>query len=107
MDIEKKINIGTLYRIYGAFLTENQRAVTEMYFNMDMSLQEISEQRGISRQGVRDALLRAEEQLTEYESKLNLSAKFTRLSEGLEQVMRRAPEELKPELEKIAAILEE
>ena len=51
MEIDKKIEMGRLLEVYGDLLTNNQRDIASMYYDMDMSLKEISEQHGdISRQ---------------------------------------------------------
>lgn len=65
-----------LFDFYGQLLTEKQRDIVELYYSDDLSLSEISEQIGISRQGVYDALKRAEGILEEYESRLGLVEKF-------------------------------
>lgn len=72
-DIVKKT---LLYDFYGQLLTDKQRDIMEMYYTDDLSLSEISDQIGISRQGVYDTLKRAEATLIEYESKLGLVDKF-------------------------------
>lgn len=72
--MEKHVELGYLLDLYGAFLTERQRTVLEQTANEDCSLAEIAQQEGISRQGVRDALLRGEAQLYTMESKLGLLA---------------------------------
>ncbi|SDA21161.1 hypothetical protein SAMN02910447_01775 [Ruminococcus sp. YE71] len=73
-EIEKNLYIGVLLDLYGALLTERQRDMMEMYFHDDLSLSEVAEQYGISRQGVHDAIKRGEETLEELESKLGLAA---------------------------------
>lgn len=65
-----------LYDFYGELLTENQKSIYELYHLLDLSLGEISEQMGISRQGVFDTLKRCDKQLNNYEKKLKLVAKF-------------------------------
>lgn len=77
----KDFNVYALYAIYGELLTENQRAVVEDYFGLDLSLGEIAEMKGISRQAVKDALDKAEKLLYDYESKLKLYNKRKRISE--------------------------
>ncbi|SHJ05089.1 YlxM family DNA-binding protein [Lutispora thermophila] len=72
-DIVKKT---LLFDFYGQLLTDKQRDIMEMYYTDDLSLSEISEQIGISRQGVYDTLKRAEATLIEYESRLGLVDKF-------------------------------
>lgn len=68
----KKIRFGRLYDMYGGLLTEKQQAVMEQYFYDDLSLGEIAESCGISRQAVYDLLRRVEQTLEKYESKLQL-----------------------------------
>lgn len=68
--MDKRIRLGLLLDWYGALLTDKQRATLEQSINEDCSLAEIAEREGISRQAVRDAIMRAEEQLEQYEAKL-------------------------------------
>lgn len=65
-----------LYDFYGELLTEHQRAVYEDFIFNDLSLGEIAQQYGISRQGVHDLVKRCGRQLAEYESRLHLVARF-------------------------------
>ena len=55
---------------YGALLTDKQRDCCDLYFNQDLSLAEIAEELGISRQGVHDSISRAEASLSEMEAAL-------------------------------------
>ena len=64
-----------LLALYGGLLTENHRAIAEAYYGLDLSLGEIAEIRGVSRQSVSDALSATRAKLTDYESKLRLYAK--------------------------------
>ena len=73
---EKNLNIGFLLDFYGEVLTERRRDALDFYYNNDMSLSEIAEEMGISRQGVRDLIKKAEEELLFYEEKLGLAKKF-------------------------------
>ena len=68
----KNLKISLLYDFYGSVLSETQKKVIEMYYNEDLSLAEIAEHAGISRQGVRDSIIRAEEHLLLLEEKLGL-----------------------------------
>lgn len=65
-----------LYDFYGNLLTENQNQVMRLYHEENLSLGEIAEERGISRQGVHDTLKKAEKALREYENRLGLVARF-------------------------------
>lgn len=70
--MNSKPDISMLYDFYGELLNTSQQQVVELYVNEDLSLSEASEILGISRQGVRDSLNRAERKLQDYESKLGL-----------------------------------
>ena len=70
--MEKRIELGYLLDFYGPLLTEHRREILNAYCVEDMSLQEIAEQLGITRQGVYDALGKGEKQLQDYEAKLGL-----------------------------------
>ena len=73
---EKNLNIGFLLDFYGDVLKDKRRDALDFYYNNDMSLSEIAEEMGISRQGVRDCIKKAEEELFFYEEKLGLAKKF-------------------------------
>jgi predicted DNA-binding protein YlxM (UPF0122 family) len=72
----KNMAVGYLLDFYGGMLTERTRSIMEQYYRDDLSLGEIAENFGISRQGVRHVIKHAEEQLSLYESTLGLSAQF-------------------------------
>ncbi len=65
-----------LYSVYGVLLTENQRETIEDHFGLDLSLGEIAEMRGISRQAIKYTLDNAEKALKEYENKLGFLKKL-------------------------------
>ena len=56
-----------LFDFYGELLTDRQKEFYDLYYNEDLSLSEIAENYGISRQGVRDVIVRAENYMTEIE----------------------------------------
>lgn len=72
----KDLTLSYLLECYGNLLTEKQRRVVDMYYNADLSLAEIAEIEAITRQGVRDFLVKAEAQLHETEQKLHLLYKI-------------------------------
>ena len=72
----KDLQISFLLDFYGDMLTEKQREMISLYYNDDLSLAEIAEDQGITRQGVRDAIKRAEQQLTDMEACLGLARRF-------------------------------
>lgn len=59
-----------LWDVYSPLLTKTQQEITHLYFNCDLSLGEIAEQKGVSRQSVSDCLQKCRKQLEEYEGKL-------------------------------------
>ena len=70
-------HMSMLFDFYGDLLTEKQKELFDLYYNEDLSLTEISEHAGISRQGVRDAIVRAETVLRDTEDKLGLVKKYS------------------------------
>ena len=82
----KDLTISYLLDFYGEMLTAPQREMVEAYHNEDLSLGEIALERNISRQGVRDAVKRAEQQLLEMEEKLGLVRRFHEVHEGLANI---------------------
>ena len=77
---DKNLRVSVLLDHYGAMLTDKQREVIDLYYNDDLSLAEIAEQEGITRQGVRDNIKRGEAQLLEMEEKLHAARRFERLA---------------------------
>ena len=61
-------------------LTEKQMEILDLYYNEDLSLAEIAESNGLTRQGVRHVIKKAEDTLTDLESKLGLANRFVKLS---------------------------
>ena len=82
----KNLEIALLFDFYGEMLTEKQRDVVELYYDDDLSLSEIAENEGITRQGVRDSIKRAETQLTDMEERLGLVKRFREMREKLEGI---------------------
>ena len=72
-----------LYDFYGDLLTDRQKEFYDLYYNEDLSLAEIAENYGISRQGVRDVIVRAEAAMTEIEDKTHLIRRFFRMQDEL------------------------
>lgn len=75
-----------LYDFYGDTLTERQREFYDLYYNEDLSLAEIAENYGISRQGVRDVIVRAEAALTELEDKTGIIRRFHQMQGQIGQL---------------------
>ncbi len=75
-----------LYDFYGELLTERQKEVMELYNEENLSLAEIAEEFGISRQGVHDALHKAQKALEDYESKLGLVERFSATRQAIQNI---------------------
>ena len=71
----KNMKLPILLDVYGALLTERQYELLDLYYNEDLSLSEIAENTGLSRQGVRDAVKKAESELSGFEEKLRFAEK--------------------------------
>ena len=84
--MEKIVAQGLLYDFYGELLTEHQRRVYEDVVFNDISLSEIAEEQGISRQGVHDLVKRCSQTLKGYEEKLHLVEKFVSIREKVKQI---------------------
>ena len=70
--MDKKVEISMLCQIYGKLLTEKQFDYINDYYNNDLSLAEIAENYGITRQAARDNIKKGENRLFEYEEKLQI-----------------------------------
>ena len=74
--LEKTVRMGLLFDYYGQLLTDRQREFFSLYYNDDLSLGEIAQQYGVSRQAVYDILRRSSQSLEGLESKLELVKRF-------------------------------
>ncbi|MCL1792946.1 MAG: YlxM family DNA-binding protein [Oscillospiraceae bacterium] len=83
---EKNYKVSYLLDFYGNILTEKQKDAIDLYYNEDLSLAEIAEHVGITRQGVRDAIKRGEEILVEMEEKLGFAEKFGEYKKAFETI---------------------
>ena len=84
-EVGRKIELAWLTAFYGGLLTDKQRQVLTLHCEEDLSLAEIAQEAGVSRQGVHDMLTRAAQRLFEMEEKLGMAARFQRMEEGLEE----------------------
>ena len=90
--MSKNLDITLLLDFYGDMLTDKQRSFISYYYNDDLSLSEIAADEGITRQGVRDAIKRAETQLIAMEERLGLVARFENMKIGLSEIIEYAEE---------------
>ena len=96
--MESKIELAYLYDFYGELLTEKQRTCFDLHYNEDLSLSEIAEMLGISRQGAWDNIRRAEMAMEDMEKKTGIVGRF--------QENRSELEKLKETLEKLGSMTE-
>lgn len=82
----KNLQFTMLLDVYGVLLTEKQRETLEFYYNDDLSLGEISEETGITRQGVMNCIKKCEQRLLELEEVLGLVERFTSLKADTERL---------------------
>jgi len=83
---DKRLMQSMLLDFYGELLTDKQRECFDLHYNEDLSLSEIAEQSGISRQGVWDNIRRAEAALEDVEEKTGLIRRFSETRRGLDEL---------------------
>ena len=83
-DLERKVDLAFLSAFYGPLLTETQRRILAMHCEEDLSLAEIAQVEGVSRQSVHESLTRASSKLLDMEAVLGMAARFRRMESGLE-----------------------
>ena len=86
-DVEARVELNYLLDFYGPLLTAHRREVLRLYCEEDLSLAEIAEQLGITRQGVSDAINKGRRQLSDYEEKLGLAGRYRALGEEARKCM--------------------
>ena len=84
--MEKIYEQTLLYDFYGELLTKHQQSIYEDAVYNDMSLGEIAEEQGISRQGVHDLIRRCDKILLEYEGKLHLVERFAKARDTISRI---------------------
>lgn len=115
--MNKFLEQALLFDFYGELLTDHQKEIYEQFALEDLSLSEIAEMKGISRQGVHDLVKRCQKTLEGYEMKLHLIEKFLSVKEKVSKIddtlaewerEKNDPEEMVKRIRKIAdAIIEE
>ena len=105
--MEKKVKLSMLCQIYGELLTEKQFKFLDDYYNNDFSLSEIAENNGITRQAVRDNIVKGENKLFEYEEKLGIMKKTLKQEQQIVKILSELTKiQTKFSDEEIASILE-
>ncbi len=84
--VEEIVELSLLFDFYGELLDEHKKKIFEDYVLNDLSLAEIADEQGISRQGVHDIVKRCTKKMKEYESVLHLVEKFQDMEEKLTEV---------------------
>ena len=110
----ERLEFSLLLEFYAGLLTERQRELIDLYYNDDLSLSEISELTGITRQGVRDGIKKAEGMLLSYEDKLGMYAQYQKrqedyrtIGQGIEALAARyGIKDTDADLEKLRGLIE-
>ena len=111
-----KVSFITLWDTYRGLLTATQQEICDLYFNLDLTLSEIADEKGITRQGVSECLKTCKKQLEEYEEKLGFVKRLSEISlqvsfaatdinKWAEEFMHAHPE-YKQDIAKLLAILD-
>ena len=98
--MEEKIRISMLLQIYGELLTEKQFEFMDYYYNEDLSLSEIAENKNITRQAVREILAKSKNKLEEYEEKVMFYEKINKINPILDKLEKTNKKEIQ-EIRKI------
>lgn len=83
---DKTLEMTMLFDFFGDLLTDKQKEYFDLYYNDDLSLSEIAESTGISRQGVRDNIVRAENSLREFEAKTGVVKRFEEMQQNISKI---------------------
>ena len=115
--LDRIVELSLLFDFYGELLKDHKKQIFEDYILNDLSLSEIAEEQGISRQGVYDLVKRCSKELMEYENKLKLIEKFEHtkmmvndikeLSRQIEKELIENPKESLEKVKKIEKISDE
>ena len=100
-ELQKKVDLAFLSAFYGGLLTDKQRQVLSLHCEEDLSLGEIAEEVGISRQAVHETITRAASRLNEMEASLGMAARFRRMESGLEDALEALKQKDYPRTEQI------
>ena len=86
-DLNRTVELAFLAAFYSGMLTEKQRRILSLYCEEDLSLGEIADEVGISRQAAHESLTRASEKLAEMEAALGVAERFRKIDFGLENAL--------------------
>ena len=99
--MDKNVRISMLLEIYAKLLTQKQSDLVDLYYNQNLSLSEIADEVGVTRQAVRKIIVEAEKNLLDLEEKLGILDKQLRRKEKIDQILRLEKDK------KIAKLIEE
>ena len=102
IELAKDLTISVLMDFYGELLTPKQLDALDSYYNQDLSLAEIADEMEVSRQGARNFIKKGELHLTEFEEKLHLVERFTRINkvaDEMKEIIKKLPEDEKNSLQ--------
>ena len=85
--MSKNLEISFLLDFYGDVVTDKQRDVMEQYYNADLSLAEIADNFGITRQGVRDSIKRGEATILDLEQKVGFAKRYRAVQDGVASIL--------------------
>ncbi|MCQ2087403.1 MAG: hypothetical protein MJZ37_04960 [Bacilli bacterium] len=95
--LEKAIRYNELLHIYGSLLSETQKDIATSYFEYDLSLSEIAEEKGISRAAVEDAVKKSMSKLDQLENSLHILEN----NKSIEEIIKDLDDETKEKIEKV------
>ena len=101
VDLQDYVKMGKLFETYGALLNEERQKIMSDYFEFNMTLAEIAESKGVSRQAILDAIEKSSQKLQDYEKVLHLVEKNEKLRDSLEKIIETAPQDIKEKINKI------
>ena len=81
--MDKSIETSLLFDFYGQLLSEKKRKASQLYFNEDLSLSEVAEHMGITRQGAGDLIRRSQTELYDFENKLGIYSRFEAINNSV------------------------
>ena len=85
--MEKNVKVSMLCDIYGKLLTKRQLDILNYYYNQDLSLSEIARNEEVTRQAVRDIIMKGEKKLFEFEEKLEIMKKTLEREEKISIIL--------------------
>ena len=99
--LDNIIKNNILYDFYGILLPRKQREIFSMYYHDNLSLSEIAEEYGLTRQGIHETIKRGENKMSDFENKLGLIEKYRReeciaerLTEKIDRLIRERKDDL-------------